>query len=69
MGLHRIVVPRRRGVGVGGVRGPVIVSVFGEDRSVLVRGSFSLAGEFGLFACVMFMVRYVLFSRSLWILY
>ena len=68
MGVQRIVVPRRRGFGVGGARGPVIVGVFGEDRSVLVRGSFSLAGEFGLFACVMYIVRYMLFSRSLWIL-
>ena len=31
--------------GVEGVRRPAVVSVFGEDRLPLVRGSFGLAGE------------------------
>ena len=37
---------------VGGVRGPVAVSVFGEDRWPSVRRSFGLAGEVVFFAFV-----------------
>ena len=47
-------VPSRRGFGVGGVRGPAIVSVFGEGRWPSVGGSFGLAGELVFSACVMY---------------
>ena len=45
MPVHRFIVPSCSGFEIGGVRGPAVLSLFGEDLWPPIRGSFGLAGE------------------------